>query len=214
MKNVEFSKSQRFAAAMALVLFLAQLLLILVSWIYSAAFPMSGVRSLLSGEGLRWFMGSFADVLATPLLVWLLLLAMAFGVLRRSGLLHFRQDGEQPLTVRYRKRRARLLTTFLAIVFVVVMLLLTLLPHAVLLSATGSLWPSPFSRSLIPVMAFCLMLLSVSYGLMAGRLTSLCDIYDALIGGIQKASPLFLFYVLIIQIYESLRFVFLQNPNF
>ncbi len=62
------------------VLVLAQLLLMLVSWIWSAAVPASGVRSMLSSEGIRWFFGHFAEMLATPLLVWILLLAAAYGL--------------------------------------------------------------------------------------------------------------------------------------
>ena len=45
----------------ALALVLAQLLLMLGSWLWSAALPLSGVRSMLSGEGIRWFLGHFAD---------------------------------------------------------------------------------------------------------------------------------------------------------
>lgn len=57
---------KRFLPYIALFLFLAEIVLILVSWLMSAALPTSGVRSMLSGEGLRWFMGHFGNILATP----------------------------------------------------------------------------------------------------------------------------------------------------
>ena len=145
----------------------------LVSWLLSAAFPSSGLRSLLSSEGLRWLMGHFAEMIATPVLAWLLLCAMAWGCLARSGLLL------RPTN--YRERRAQVMALLLLAVIVGVMLLLTAIPHAVLLSAVGGLWPSPFSSSLVPVVA--------------------------VLQGIRQAAPLFLFYVLIVQIYESLRFM-------
>ena len=87
------------------------------------------------------------------------------------------------------------------------MLLLTAIPHAVLLSAVGGLWPSPFSASLVPVVAFSITLVSASYGLMSGRFDNISAVYDAVLQGIRQAAPLFLFYVLVVQIYESLCFM-------
>ena len=150
----------------------------LVSWLLSAAFPSSGLRSLLSSEGLRWLMGHFAEMIATPVLAWLLLCAMAWGCLARSGLLL------RPTN--YRERRAQVMALLLLAVIVGVMLLLTAIPHAVLFSIT---------------------LVSASYGLMSGRLDNISAVYDAVLQGIRQAAPLFLFYVLIVQIYESLRFM-------
>ena len=185
---------------LALALFAAQLLLMLLSWLLSAAFPVDNIRSLLSPEGLRWFLGQFTAHIATPQLVWLLLLSLAYGILRHSGLLW---PGKG-----YRERRALVITLLLAVVIVGVFLLLTVIPHAVLLSATGSLWPSPFSRSLVPMVAFAVVLLSTCYGMISGRLDNLRDVYDALLDGLRCAAPLFLFYVLVVQIYESLIYVF------
>lgn len=192
-------KSNRFAAALALTLLLAQLLLVLVSWILSAASPTSGVRSMLSEEGIRWFLGHFSDMLATPMLVCLLLLAMAYGCIVK-GVAFEAQS--------FREHRARLFTLIFLLVYVGVILALALLPQAILLSASGTLWPSPFSASFVPVTAFGLMVSAVVYGVVAGRFSRLADIYDALLYGIISAAPLLLFYVLIAQLYESLCFVF------
>jgi aminobenzoyl-glutamate transport protein len=82
------------------------------------------------------------------------------------------------------------------------------MPHAVLRSATGDLWPSPFSYSIIPVLSFSLCLFSIVYGIIAGTFQSLSDVYHSLLYGIRWASPLLLFYILFIQFYESLMFVF------
>ena len=72
---------KKYLPHIALSLFLAEIMLILLSWLLSAAMPNSGIRSLLSGEGLRWFMGHFGNILATPQLAWLLLAAIAVGAL-------------------------------------------------------------------------------------------------------------------------------------
>lgn len=153
----------------------------LVSWLLSAAFPMSGIRSLLSSEGLRWLMGHFSHLLATPLLVWLLLCAMAWGCLLRSGLL------VRPTN--YRERRAKFMALLLMAVIVGFMLLLTAIPHAVLLSAVGGLWPSPFSASLVPVVAFSVTLVSAFYGLVSGRFENISAVYDAILQGIRQGAP-------------------------
>lgn len=180
-------------------LLIAEATLILISWILSAT--MTGhVRSLLSGEGVRWFFGSFTDVVASPVLVWLVLLLIAVGCMRNSGILR-----RQPS---YRDRMAlRVAAVFLAI-YIVIILLLTAMPHAVLLSSTGSLFASPFSRSLVAVIAFGLVLVSVTFGLMSGRLQTLADILESLSVGIRLGAPLFILYIMVVQFVESLRFVF------
>ena len=120
---------RRLAAWLGCVLLLAELILILVSWLLSATMT-EGVRSLLSGEGVRWFFGSFTDMVASPWLVWLLVVAMAGGCLWRSGLLHRSQSG-------YRERMAFRTALAFLVLYVGVILMLTIVPHAVLLSATG-----------------------------------------------------------------------------
>lgn len=60
-------------AWVALLLGVGQVVLILTSWLLTAAMPESFPRSLLSAEGIRWFFGRFVGNVESPLLVWLLL---------------------------------------------------------------------------------------------------------------------------------------------
>ena len=177
----------------------AQLMLILLSWLCSAASPASGIHSLLSGEGLRWFFGHFSKLLAKPLLADLLLLAIACGCLVRSRI--------WPLGRSYRERRALWLSLSWLVVCIVAVLLLTITPHAILLSASGTLWPSPFSFSLIPVIAFSVMTFGWLYGTIAGHYQNFSEVYQSLLEGIRLAAPLLFFYILLTQFYESLMFV-------
>lgn len=193
---------KRLLPHLAIALLIVELLIMFVSWLLSAAFPTSELRSLLSSEGLRWFFGQFSTFLARPSLIGLLLLAMAWGVLRKSGLLNYRSS--------YRESRARMMTLLLSVVYIGIVLLLTVVPHAVLLSATGQLWPSPFSRSIVPVIAFSVLSLSAFYGTIAGCFDSIGDVYHAVLFGIRQWAPLLLFYILLIQIVESLCFVWPQ----
>ena len=193
------AKGSRFGVLMFLLL-IVEVVLILLSWILSAM-RVDGVRSMLSGEGVRWFFGNFASMVASPWLAWLLLLLVALGCLQKSGLIR------QPHTS-YRDRMALRLTFVFLVLYVGVCFSLTAVPHAVLLSSTGSLFPSPFSRSIIPILSFGIILVSVSFGLVSGRFQTLADVLDALSFGCRKGAPLFVFYILLIQLYESLRFVF------
>ena len=193
------AKGSRFGVLMLLLL-IAEVVLILLSWILSAM-RVDGVRSMLSGEGVRWFFGNFASMVASPWLAWLLLLLVALGCLQKSGLIR------QPHTS-YRDRMALRLTFVFLVLYVGVCFSLTAIPHAVLLSSTGSLFPSPFSHSIIPILSFGIILVSVSFGLVSGRFQTLADVLDALSFGCRKGAPLFIFYILLIQLYESLRFVF------
>ncbi len=189
----------------AVVLIVAQLLIVLVSWIVSSSMAGSSLRSLLNSEGLRWFFGHFIDQMASPLLVWMVLLAMAWGAYRGSGLsCIFRRH--RPLILR--QRYALIIVSIELLVFVVLMCLLTLVPHAVLLSSTGTLFPSPFSRSLVPSLAFILTICSLTYGLASKSLTSFEGVMKALASGFHPVLPFFVLYILGMQLYHTVCYVF------
>lgn len=183
------------------LLILSELLLVLISWLLSAT-QTEGVRTLLSSEGVRWFLGQFSVFLLKPQLIWLLLLSMAFGCLWQSCLF-------RPSQTSFRRQFALRLS---AVVFVVQMASIALLiatPQAVLLSATGTLWPSPFSRALVPLAAIITINTSICYGLLSRTFTSVADIYESQKWGLSKAAPLMILYLIVVTLYESFRFVFI-----
>jgi len=190
-----------------ILLLIAQVLLVLVSWLLSASMT-EGVHSLLSSEGIRWFVGQYVNMLASPLLVWLLLLSMAFGCIRSCGLSESNNRRANPF-FRYRELAALRLSAIIVILYVLLILSMTVIPHAVLLSATGSLLPSAFTRAIVPILSVGMILFSVTYGLSVGSFKSVHNIVNSLSNGIAWAAPLFVLYVLLLQFYESLKFVFL-----
>jgi aminobenzoyl-glutamate transport protein len=99
------------------------------------------------------------------------------------------------------------MTLLLTVVAVMLLVLLAAIPHAVMLSVTGSLWPSPFSRALLPLLSFIVIALSAFYGIMAGHFANLSNVYDALLDGIRQGAALLLFYLLIIQLYLSVCYI-------
>ena len=203
-----------------LVLVTAQLALILLSWLITAAFPELPIRSLLSSEGVRWFFGSFTANQLTPLLAWFITAAMAVGACVRSrlwaafctkmsGLLHRRDstDGRQGL--HYRERIGLRLALAEFMVYVVIMLLLTVVPHAILLSVTGELFPRAFSSSLIPSLSFVLIVMSLSYGVASGTVDSVARMHRVLVGGLEVGARIVPAYIIGVQLYMSLLYVFM-----
>ena len=186
-------------------LLVAEGVLGIVSWLLSAL-RLEGVRSLLSSEGVRWFIGGFSNIVASPLLAWLLLVLIACGSIQQSGVVSlFSQKGPKS----FRDKLAlRVACVFLAI-YVLVICLLTLMPHAILLSAKGSLFPSAFSRSILPIVCFGITLFSVVYGMMSGHKKTGEDVIGILTYGIRQGSSLIIIYIFAIQLYASLRFVFM-----
>jgi aminobenzoyl-glutamate transport protein len=193
------TNASRLLAVVGVGLLLAELVLIFVSWLLSATMT-DGVRSLLSSEGIRWFFGSFVDVMASPWLVWLLIILIALGSLQRSGLFTMQRS--------YREKVALRAALLFLVLYVAVILLLTVTPNAILLSIKGSLFPSAFSRSFVPIVAFGIVLVSISFGVMSGRINSLSGVLEALSFGIGKGAELLVLYILFMQFYESLWFVF------
>ena len=178
---------------------IAQVLLTLASWLMTAAMPDVFTHSLLSAEGIRWFFGRFQSNLSSPFLVWLLLGSIAYGALRKSGILHY--DSSE-----YLQRVSMRLVLIELAFFVAVMLSLTVLPHAILLNVMGGLLPSSFSQSLVPFCCFAIVVMSCSFGMMSGKLKSVPAIFGLLTHGVSLGAPLFVVYIFAAQLYYSFLF--------
>ena len=197
--------SYRIWGFVALGLLLAQFAVILLSWLVTAAMPEEPLRSLLSSEGVRWYFGHLIENLSSPFLSWLLVLSVAVGAVRSSHIFSIKF----PLT--FRQRFALQLVGVELLIFLAIIVSLTLLPHAILLSVTGHLYPSSFSLGIIPVGAFALMVFSVSYAVACGEVQRIEDAFKMLTSGIITAAPLFVIYPLAVQLYTSILFVFVGN---
>ena len=203
-----------------LMLFIAQLAVILLSWLLTAAFPELPMHSLLSSEGIRWYFGSFVSNQLSPLLICFIMAVMAGGACVRSRLyaafrvqmaaLCHRLAGSSACRYEfhYRERIGLRLALVEFIVYVVMMLLLTVVPHAILLSVTGQLFPSSFSSSFIPSLSFIIIIMSLSYGVASGTIDSVSKMHKVLVGGLEVGVRLVPTYVIGIQLYMSVMYVF------
>ena len=192
-------KSEKAFAYVALMLVIAQVAVILVSWIVTAVTQALPMRSLLSSEGIRWFFGEFVSNLA----------AIAYGALRSSGLLQALKGESHEHRNSFRHRFALKIVVAEVILYVCIILILTCIPHAVLLSSTGHLFPSSFSQSLVPVITFGVVLVSVTYGLLSSTLSSVVDVFHSLTIGVSYLLPWWFIYVLAVQLWYTICFVFM-----
>lgn len=184
----------------------AQCALTLVSWLLSAALPQLAVRSLLSPEGIRWFFGSLVDNMATHQLVHIILICVASQACLHSGLVKALFQWHKL------EGRARTAMNVVAIGFammLMIVLLLTAIPHAVLLSATGHLFPSSFSESIIAVVALAAILGAVTFGWLSGQINNLTDIQNIMVKSAERWMPWVLVYMGLAELYAAFKFVFL-----
>ena len=181
----------------------AQAAVVLLSWMITSVNPASRLRSLLSGEGVRWLFGSFAENLACPLSAWLLLAAVAYGAFTSSGL----KSVAVSLRGAWRLRCAAWVAVVATVVLAALAVVLAAVPHAVLLGVDGSLYPSAFSAGIVPYAAVSVTFVSVIYGLISGTYPSLEAVFKGMYAGISYFAPFAPVYILSVEFYFSLRFV-------
>lgn len=187
---------------LCIVLGALQVLLVLASWLVTAVMPETSVRSLLSPEGIRWFFGHFTENMAQPLLVWFVLLYVAFNAYRRAGLQHVMSLLLKGERLMLRQRSALWLVLLVVVAVVAIVVTLIILPSSILSSVTGSLFPSSFSSAFIPLVAFIVFIGSVTYAMATGQFRNFRRPYQS------RFSIWLLVYILSMQFYQSLRFVF------
>lgn len=198
-------------AYIIIFLFVLEIILCFVSWIVSAVYNDLGIRSVISDDGIRWFWGHYSEFLATPILSWILLLSFACGTIKCSGVLQLFKKGR---CCNFRERVAFYFIMFIALIYIIAIFFISMVPHAILLSATGDFYPSPFFSSLVPMVSFGLCLISVVYGGLSGNLNSVQDVCKSLFIGVGKWAPVLVLYVLLIQLYYTLCYVLNWNPSY
>lgn len=181
-------------------------LLVLVSWVVTAAWPELPLRSLLSAEGIRWTFSSATDNLSRPCLTWMILIGMSASLSYRSGLWTGLRDIRH---IDYRCRTAMAVCIGEFVLGTLILLWLTLSPHALLLGVTGHLYPSSFGHSLIPTLTLFLTVISATYGLMSKSIPSAGRVLKAMSQGIGATGPFVILYMLIAELTCSVAYVFM-----
>ena len=195
---------RKVSACLCLVLALLQLLLTVFSWVLTALYPELPLRSLLSGDGLRWLFGTSVSNVRTDVLVWLLLAGMAYGCLERSQLpraiASFRSlSGYERMAVFV------VLWEIAAIVAAVVVL--AFVPHAALLGVQGDVFPSSFSAGLVPLVSLSAMCVSATYGSITRAWQGIDGFFGAMTYGMYRIAPVVIVYMAVSEFCSSLVWV-------
>ena len=195
--------------------------------------PESPVRAILSDSGIRWFFGTFVANLSSPLLIYIILLDFAIGTAYYSGtlsafistihtiispilsLFHRTNTNNSRAALPPYKgerggspRRGGSLGGLFCLLFEILIVLLLILPrHAILLSATGRLFPSSFSVSLIPIIAFMIFSSSIVSGLFSGALHGYRDVIHCCIRGGGNLKFILAFYVMAMELFKMIIYV-------
>ena len=193
-------------AVLSIIAIIGLLVLMLASWIITSANPDLPLRSLLSSEGIRWLFGHAAAHLANPVGVWLLLLSFTFGAVRKAGVKELFCRDKQ---LTYRQKFALRLTIVEGLLIVGALVLLTLVPHAILLGVTGTLMTGSFVHGVIPLFLLSITVMSLTYGLVSGTIYSLPKAFDAMASGLRSFAPVFVLYTFATELFYSVCFVFL-----
>lgn len=198
-------REEKIFSFFAICLCILQLCLLLFSWLITAAWPDAPLRSLLGSEGIRWFFGKLPDCIQHSGIVSLLMLCMAIGSLRKSGLaqgLRYWHHSD------IRERTALRFVLGELIMVCVAIFFLTCIPHAILLSVSGTLLPSVYAESIVPTLSFVICTFSITYGLICNRLHNVSDCCRCIYYGISWLSSVIALYVLSAAVYHSVSFVF------
>lgn len=191
---------------------IAEIIVIVGSWVVGVLMPDSGMRSMLASDSIRWFFSNFTSFVSGKVLAWILLLSMAWNSVKACGIFskcHSINDRHSQLTI---NDKVAMACSVVALCFcVAVVLLLTAVPHAALLSVSGSLYPSPFSKSFVAIVSFIAIFTSIVYGVMSGRYHHVADVFVPLRVGVAKSAWLVVIYIFAAQLFYTLLYI--QNVD-
>lgn len=111
---------------------------------------------------------------ASPLLTHALMILIAIGSIIHSRL--FRHHDVDAIWT----------SIVVATICIISLILLAVLPSSPLIGVTGSLYPSPWVDGLIPALCTSAIIISVTFGLVSGKINTLRTLLDNLTYGIQR----------------------------
>lgn len=187
----------------ASVLIVLEALLILVSWIVNVAVPDMGVRSLLSGEGLRVLLSGYISELSADGLGLMVLLAVSGGAVVRSG---FFRALYHRSSLDFRHRFALQMCYAEVLIAVVAVLVMVFIPHSPMLSVTGHYYPGPLLHGLYSCFTVILLVVSYTYAGFGGDINSYDQASDIVTYGLRHMAWIFVLYLIIVELYSSIKF--------
>lgn len=198
---------KRIAGYAIIVLGCLQLMVALLSWMAAIMMPASQIHSLLGSEGVRWFLTEFIDNLSSGYLTVMMLALISLGTIPKSGLHKAVRTALCQGRMSYREKNAFFLSIGIFLSGVVLFVLLTCVPHALLLDVSGDFFCRDVAVSFIALFAFVILLSSLVFGVASGRLAGIGHVVDALSYGVEVSAPLWVVAIALEQLVCSTLFV-------
>ena len=147
-------KSKLSCFHLSIIFFFLTLVLTLFSWIGSI-YGLGEVQSLLSAEGIRWYLGHVVEnYVQCPALGIVLVLSMGVGVGIQAGLFDvLKRFCKKEKQLSRKERRALTLASVALLVYVTLVGGALLLPWNFLHGVTGSWFYSPFAKGFVYLLA-------------------------------------------------------------
>lgn len=184
-------------------LIVIEALLILLSWIVYVAMPEAGVRSLLSGEGLRVLLSGYISELSAGGLGLLVLMAVGGGAVVRSGFLKALFNRS---SLDFRHRFALQMCYAEVLIAVAAVLVMVFIPHSPMLSVTGHYYPGPLLYGLYSCLVLILLVVSYTYAGFGGDITDYDRAADIVTYGLRHTAWIIVLYLIIVELYSSIKF--------
>jgi len=142
-------------------------------------------KSLFSQEGIRWEIRNVMTNYTKAPLAEVLSLCMGIGLMQYGGL-------RRELLMTYRsvkQRRALFLVLTTGITYLLAVIATIAYPHAILLSATGSVLHSPFTEGLVFIISLGCGIIGLIYGIASGQIRNIKDVLSGLSYLIARVAP-------------------------
>lgn len=195
-----------FATAFACI---AEVFIIFLSWMLCTVYPEIPIRSMLSDEGIRWLFGHITENINGFIIIYIIMIGMTYGTIKASGFIgRIKRLAKHKEETDYRDKMAFIAICAELTIYVLSMALLALKPHAILLSATGNLYPSSFSVSIIPSLCSIVCLMMWTFAFFTKSMTSVYNCISSLVDGIKAVAPLIVAYIFIWQLIQTIYFIF------
>lgn len=190
------------------------LLLVLFSWVgsaYGLVLPDGTLLpNLLGPDSVRYFVRhGIEHISATPVVEVLLLLLM-IGAVGQSGLWNHLLSVMHLRTVSSLTRRHSYALRVSVVVFVIcvaIVLMGLVGPRGNLLSVTGSIAGGPFSCGWLLLLAVCVVLPSICYGVMSGLWSSEDEVLSAITAVIARRSDYFVTLIVASQVMAAVQYL-------
>lgn len=182
-------------------------ILVLFSWVgsvYGLLLPDGTLLpNLLSEEGVRWFVRHSMDNVSAAPFVEVLLVLLAVGSLRSSGLWHALWHR----TGLVQRQRHALLVALGVMVVCIGIVLAGIVPGGNLLSVTGHIAGGPFAAGWPFLLTLVIVFPCIVYGKMCGQWHTSKELYAGLASSVVSHAGYFITLVVVSQLVAAMRYV-------